>query len=224
MKIVVLVAVVAVALAMPGAGAAAVEEKPPTGKKAQRIAKPTRCPYARTAVAYYRGVHTTWRAKLGLDTPYPAGRKPRNCADAQYLSKVWIIKALKTKVVVQRWLKDQRTLYDQPTWIKAIDEVQKAYPGTRDWLRSCSASEGAGRSLSINYFVMNHQGSGAGGYLQFMSSTFWRMYTAAVEDLKERGFSFPASSAAWDSRLGQAMAGAWGVTHGRRGEWSGSGC
>lgn len=103
-------------------------------------------------------------------------------------------------------------------------EVQKAYPDTEWWLRSCSSTEGAGRNLSINYFQMNHQGSGAGGWLQFMESTFWRMYWASVEDLKARGFSFPENTASWSSRLGQAMAGAWGLTNGRRGEWHGSGC
>jgi hypothetical protein len=105
-----------------------------------------------------------------------------------------------------------------------MKKVQIAYPGTEWWLRSCSSSEGAGRNLSINYFQMNHQGSGAGGYLQFMESTFWRMYNASVEDLQARGFIIDPSSASWSSRIGQAMAGAWGLTHGRRGEWSGSGC
>lgn len=106
----------------------------------------------------------------------------------------------------------------------AIDEVQKAYPETAWWLSSCSSSEGAGRSLSQNEFVMNHQGSGAGGWLQFMESTFWRMYEAAKADLEARGFVVPPESASWSSRIGQAMAGAWGLTHGRRGEWSGGGC
>jgi hypothetical protein len=103
-------------------------------------------------------------------------------------------------------------------------EVQVAYPGSEAWLRSCSSSEGAGRNLSINYFVMNHEGSGAGGYLQFMESTFWRMYNAAVADLKARGFIIDPASASWSSRIGQAMAGGWAYTHRATGEWSGSGC
>ena len=109
-------------------------------------------------------------------------------------------------------------------WIQAMREVQKVHPGTEGWLRSCSSSEGAGRNLSINWFQMNHQGSGAGGWLQFMESTFWRMFWAAKADAEARGFIVPDGLASWSSRTGQALAGAWGLTHGRRHEWSGSGC
>jgi hypothetical protein len=119
---------------------------------------------------------------------------------------------------------DRKTLNEQETWVSAIEEVQAAYPGTASWLRSCSSSEGAGRSLSQNAFVMNHQGSGAGGWLQFMESSFWRMFWAGKSDLESRGYVVPKEAASWSSRIGQAIAGAWGVTHGRRGEWSGSGC
>ena len=60
--------------------------------------------------------------------------------------------------------------------------------------------------------------------MQFMSGTFWRMYSAASHDVKERGYRIPAVAASWYSPLGQALAGAWGVTHGRSHEWYGAGC
>lgn len=84
---------------------------------------------------------------------------------------------------------------------------------------SCSASEGGhGR------WVPNSQGSGVGGWLQFMPGTFWRMYGAAHADVTGRGFLIPRSAASWYSPLGQALAGAWGVMNGRRHEWAGHGC
>lgn len=183
-----------------------------------------RCPDARGGLAWYRGRYTDWRAVRGLATPHPTGRKPRNCADAHYLAELWPERSLQARRATEQWLLEQRSLFEQDTWIRAIEEAQKAYPGTAWWLRSCSASEGAGRNLSINYFQLNHQGSGAGGYLQFMESTFWRMFWAAKADVEARGFQVAKSAASWSSRLGQALAGAWGLTHGRRGEWSGSGC
>ncbi len=183
-----------------------------------------RCPDARGGVAFYRGRYVTWRAMRGVQTPVPVGRKPRNCADAYYLADLWPERSFQARKTTEQWLLDWRTLDEQHTWIKAISEVQVAWPGTEAWLRSCSSTEGAGRNLSINYFQMNHQGSGAGGWLQFMSGTFWRMFAAGKADAEARGFIVPASAAAWDSRIGQAIAGAWGVSNGRRGEWSGSGC
>lgn len=104
-------------------------------------------------------------------------------------------------------------------WRTAVRITQGPYPGTDGWLLSCSASEG-----SWGEWVPNREGSGVGGWMQMFPSTFWRMYNAAVADLRSRGFVIPESSASWYSPLGQALASAWGVTHGRRGEWAGSGC
>lgn len=57
-----------------------------------------------------------------------------------------------------------------------------------------------------------------------MESTFWRMFTAGKADAEARGFTVPKEAASWYSPIGQAIAGAWGYTHGRRHEWSGHGC
>jgi hypothetical protein len=115
----------------------------------------------------------------------------------------------------QQWL----VLPQVSDWLVAVKVAQRVFPGTEQWLRSCSASEGGWGG-----FVMNRQGSGAGGNLQFMESTFWRMYGAARDEARRKGFDVPASTSSWSSPLGQALAGAWGVSNGRRGEWSGHGC
>ena len=104
-------------------------------------------------------------------------------------------------------------------WMTAVRVAQRAYPGTARWLASCSASEGGhGR------WVPNRDGAPPGGWMQMYSSTFWRMYGEARSDLNARGFVVPGSTASWYSPLGQALASAWGYTHGRRHEWAGSGC
>lgn len=118
-----------------------------------------------------------------------------------------------------RTLQAARVLPDPGDWLTAVRVVQRVYPGSSEWLISCSASEGG-----HGPWVSNRQGSGAGGWMQFLDGTFWRMYSAARVDATARGFRVPASAAAWDSPIGQALAGGWGWTNGRRGEWMGSGC
>jgi len=104
-------------------------------------------------------------------------------------------------------------------WARAVREVQRAYPGTESWLMSCSASEGGwGR------WVPNSGGSGVGGWLQFMPGTWSGFFRNAVADVRARGFIVAETAASWYSTLGQALAGAWGITHGMRHHWSGSGC
>ena len=110
-------------------------------------------------------------------------------------------------------------LPDPGDWLTAVRAVQRVYPGTEGWLTSCSASEGGHGG-----FVMNTQGSGASGWMQFLPGTFTRMYWAAKADAEARGFRVPVSSAYIASPIGQALAGGWGVTNGRSGEWYGAGC
>jgi hypothetical protein len=178
-------------------------------------------------VAFYRGRYADHRSVRGLKTPHPAGRKPRSCPDARWLADEWAKRSLRARQLTERWLevKRERTLRDfdvRPGYSgyqRAVQEVQRAYPGTSGWLLSCASSEGGwGR------WVPNSQGSGAGGWLQFMESTFWRMFWAAKADVEGRGYLVPASAASWYSPLGQALAGAWGVTNGRSHEWAGHGC
>lgn len=149
---------------------------------------------------------------------------PKSCALTRWRVDLWRDRARAARQAYEKWF-DERVLIDyrvtpgSGAWLNAVEEVQRAYPGTSWWLRSCSASEGGwGR------WVPNSQGSGASGWLQFMSSTFWRMFGAAKADVQARGFIVPNSAASWYSPLGQALAGAWGYTNGRRHEWVGSGC
>lgn len=105
-------------------------------------------------------------------------------------------------------------------WEQAIQRVQTPYPGSATWLLNCSASEGG-----HGQWVPNRQGSGAGGWMQYMNGTFWHDYTRAISDLHARGYAVPASTATWYSPLGQAIAAGWAYGHERPpGKWVGWGC
>lgn len=116
-------------------------------------------------------------------------------------------------------------------WRKAVRETQRAYPGTEAWLLSCSSGEGGhGR------WKPNNQGSGVGGWMQMFPSTFstmmhgyylpsaGRWYEGAWKDLQARDFIVPRSALSWYSPLGQALASAYGMLNGRKGEWDSYRC
>jgi hypothetical protein len=177
------------------------------------------CPDARRGLTYYRLRWSSWRTLRGIEQRDLQLVQPRGCAHTSWAAKVWRQKARDARLSYAEWRESRWRIREQRTWQAAVEHVQRAYPDTAAWLLSCSASEG-----SHGLWVPNRQGSGAGGWLQFMESTFWRMWAAAREDVLARGFTVEGRMASWYSRTGQALAGAWGVTHGRRHEWSGSGC
>ena len=188
-------------------------------------ARPSKCPYARLGLAFYRGHFI--RHQIARGAPVPGWRKPRSCADARYLANVWAQRAYRSRMKTKRWKERQAalTLRDfearpgHSAWLRAVKEVQRVYPGTEGWLVSCSASEGGhGR------WVPNSQGSGVGGWLQYYPSTFHGFFARARAEAENRRFRVPASAASWYSPLGQALAGGWAVTHGMTHHWVGSGC
>jgi hypothetical protein len=94
----------------------------------------------------------------------------------------------------------QRTIPANWDWLTSVRLVQRVYPGTEGWLKTISSREGGwGR------FVMNSQGSGCGGWMQFMSSTYWAYSHAAFADLRSKGFIVPQSANSWSHPMGQAI-------------------
>jgi hypothetical protein len=97
-------------------------------------------------------------------------------------------------------------------WRTSVNLAQRIYPGTQSWLLYISDREGG-----WGPFVMNHQGSGAGGWLQFMSSTFYAYVDSARKDVAKRGYKVPDSVWTWTHPLGQALTGAYMRYTGRDG-------
>ena len=85
-------------------------------------------------------------------------------------------------------------------WLSAVAYVQRVYPGTSEWLKYISHREGGWGG-----FVMNHQGSGAGGWMQFMASTYYAYDDRAFADVARRGFIVNPAADAWTNPLGQAI-------------------
>jgi hypothetical protein len=112
--------------------------------------------------------------------------------------------------------REQRQLYlNLPytnDWRTSVRLAQRAYPGTSDWLLFISDREGG-----WGPFVMNHQGSGAGGWMQFMSGTFYGYVDAAKADFTHRGFKVDSRVWTWTHPLGQALTAAYMRYYGKDG-------
>lgn len=100
-------------------------------------------------------------------------------------------------------------------WQTAVRIVQRTWPGTYSWMLSCSKHEGG-----YGRFVMNTQGSGAGGWLQYMQGTFDSHYSKALSLARTEHRPVPPAGQGWTSPLAQAFAGGWGYFH-NRSAWSG---
>lgn len=130
----------------------------------------------------------------------------------------------------ERW-EEEHMLEDFPytpgnhAWLRAVDEAQRVYPGTKEWLLSCSWAEGrhgrwvlyAGR----DYYSGVEWTDVVGGNMQYRWSTFKGHFRHALESLRARGFIVPKElrdhrdPRAWLSALGQALAAGWA-------RWSGN--
>lgn len=183
--------------------------------------KPKRaeCQQSRQLVSKLQRETWRWQDKAGRRRTN-AGYiwRTAGCGYVNWLVDRWKARVWQAKRAHNQ-LRDFVPVKHRNAWLRAVEEVQRPYPGTKAWLLSCSDGEGGwGR------WVPNSEGSGVGGWMQMFPSTFWRMFKAAYADVTARGFKVPVSAASWYSTLGQALGSAWGVTHGRRGEWAGSGC
>lgn len=108
------------------------------------------------------------------------------------------------------------------TWLAAVDVVGRYFGAdVAAWERSCSQPSSEG---GYGRWVPNTQGSGAGGWLQFMQGTFDSVIDDAIRSARAKGMVVLASARSWYSPLGQALAGAQMLADGRRGEWAGWGC
>lgn len=122
-------------------------------------------------------------------------------------------------------------------YLSAADFVGRfVFPGTRWWLIACSSSEGGhgpwvwnspapGRSYPLSRYPTRPAGSsGAGGWLQFKSGTFWGYADAAWDAALENGYRVPRAHKRWTDPVGQAIVGAYMLTLNQRHQWEGARC
>lgn len=103
----------------------------------------------------------------------------------------------------------------------ALKLASKHYGVSYSWLHACAHSEGHIDGRRPGYkekdpFIMNHQGSGAGGWMQWMESSF-NAYPQARTML-------PYQYRQWKDRLGQAYTAAYVFKQEGSRQWTGSGC
>lgn len=154
----------------------------------------------------------TWQCQsaLGVTQTRAAAKVwllPRSVAYRTWVAKKWRTHSETCKLRLQ-----QRTIPATNDWQTAVRLVQRIYPGTSDWLLYISRREGGHGG-----FVMNHQGSGAGGWMQFMASTYWAYSDDAFADARMRGFIVDPAWNQWTHPLGQAITAGYMKFTGREG-------
>jgi hypothetical protein len=120
--------------------------------EAVRVSAPEKCKHARKAVVFYRGQFHAHRARLGAGRPTKPASTAAACSQVRFLAHMWRSRAYIARVsadavlyfrkVRSKTLKDFRVTPGNSAWRRAVQEAQRAYPGTDSWLLSCSASEG----------------------------------------------------------------------------------
>lgn len=191
----------------------------------------TRCSGAYQAVRWYRARYNQHRQVMRMQLA-PRVETGMNCARLRERARYWQHAAKTNRLAAARWA---RTIHNHKNWPAAVQEVQKAFPGTAGWLLSCSAAEsrwGAWvRYGGHPYYTGYEHTNEVGGYLQYRWQTFKGHYRRGLESVRSRGFRVnlpgPNDVRAWLSPLGQAIAGGWAILHGQRSHWFasiGSGC
>ncbi|MBA3565222.1 MAG: hypothetical protein H0W31_00015 [Actinobacteria bacterium] len=171
------------------------------------------------------------RRGAGLSRILSARNHAVACPRVLLLAHRWKARAYHARLALERFQERRYVLRDYAyydggrAWLRAVDEVQRVFPGTSGWLISCSAAEGGhGRWVGYGgqgYSTWLRDSDTVGGNLQFRFSTFRGMYRRALDHLRSRDFKVPehlrdpGDDVAWRSALGQALAGGWA-------RWSGN--
>jgi hypothetical protein len=141
-----------------------------------------------------------WSCQATLDVPRAKASQSIWALGPSLRYRGWVARQWRSRAADCAKAVDRRTIPTTNDWQTAVRLVQRAYPGTADWLLYISHREGGHGG-----FVMNHQGSGAGGWMQFMASTFYAHNDSAYADLRRRGFIVSSSTNSWTHPLGQAI-------------------
>ena len=169
-------------------------------KKQQQVSSKQQKRLSRLSRTIANQQTTTWRCQ---DTLRIRRSKPSTGVWAlppsiQY--RTWVAELWKGKASTCVARLSLLTIPPTNDWLTSVRLVQRIYPGTSDWLLYISRREGGHGG-----FVMNHQGSGAGGWMQFMASTYYAYNNAAFADTRQRGFIVDESLNRWESAFGQAL-------------------
>lgn len=142
----------------------------------------------------------TWKCQAASGTPRTRASVSVWALPTSVPYRKWVLTHWKAQKAGCAKALQRRTIPLTNDWLTSVRLVQRIYPGTESWLRFISHREGGWGG-----FVMNHQGSGAGGQMQFMASTYYAYNDRAFADARARGFIVDQSLNDWHAAFGQAL-------------------
>lgn len=177
----------------------------------------------RHAITYHRDATWHYQDRAGVRrTPsVHAERHTRSIPFLAWINRTWFHRMERAEKLHHAGLPFTND------WVTAVNIVQRTWPGTKAWLLGTSSGEGGWGICVWNGgapCTSSEHGSGAAGWLQYMSGTFYGNLRAALAEarLLHRPL-IPRSAKNWFSPLGQAFAGGWGCSH-NPGAWSRPSC
>lgn len=188
----------------------------------------------KAAVRYKKATHF-WSHKRGVHGPAGIHRPMKmthSLTYEQWRAGLWRSRAKAARAQYHAWVSMWN--HRDRSINAAIRYAAARYHVSRAWLSNCVGSEGGhgvwvwnssdGVTRTIKRYPLSrypnsarHPGgsSGAGGWFQFMSGTYYGASTKT---------KIPARFKRWDSPLGQATAAAYMFKSGGSGAWSGGSC
>lgn len=173
-----------------------------------------RCLPIRKGILYYR--EKTWQKQdvLGISRTKRSDQQvwSLGCKYAEWVRKLWKERNEDAKKKVEF-----RTLHDPGDWNTAIRVAQRVFPGTSEWLWSCSGAEGGHgrwvpyRDYGNSYYPGYESLDAVGGWMQFRPSTIRHAWPATYNYLIRHGWIVEDMSwfQAWFSPLAQALSAAY---------------
>lgn len=172
------------------------------------------CKEAKQAISFYKKTTWKWQNKLGrerIKEKYSRTELRKvGCYTARKRARFWQEISRKFRKKHDSWF----ILPDTKDWFTAVRIAQRVFPGTLDWLWSCSDAEGAHGDWVPYHEYGNHYYPGyenldaVGGWMQFRPSTFRGAYRRAIEYARSLGFKIEEEYwlDAWLKPLPQALA------------------
>lgn len=194
----------------------------PTQEELEEAAYQLKLQNQRKATRKWQKSADRWGHKLNRHVRHAVVPPTQSLKYEQYRTRQWMKVSNKLRVAYKKkratalmWAEANKDFN------KALKLASKRYGVSYRWLHACAHSEGHihGRRTPggpIDPFIMNHGGSGAGGWMQFMESTFYGYVNSTS--------GYPVQYKHWKSKVGQAFVAAYMFKIGESNQWTGAGC
>lgn len=164
----------------------------------------TLCPGVVKGIEFYRTATWKWQDKLGISRSKSTFKPKRvkSCEYAKWVARHWQSKAKEHRKKYEAFLKSYD--YANSSIWRAINFAGPVFGVSVDRLSARISREGGHGG-----WICNRQGSGACGWFQFMSGTYYAYSGRAFSEAAERGVFIPRRFDSWYSPLGQSVTAAY---------------